>query len=43
MDKDIIVNALYGRIKAGQMTIEQIPEAYQADVQALIDADNKES
>ena len=43
IDKDIVVNALYNRIKAGQLTIEQVPQAYQAEVQALIDKDSKES
>ena len=42
IDKDIVVNALYNRIKAGQLTIEQVPQAYQAEVQALIDK-NEES
>lgn len=42
IDKDIVVNALYNRIKAGQMTVEQVPEAYRAEVQALIDK-NEES
>ena len=43
IDKDIVVNALYNRIKAGQLTIEQVPQAHQAEVQALIDKDNEES
>lgn len=43
IDKAVIINALYNRIKAGQLTIEQLPQAYQAEVQALIDKDNEES
>lgn len=43
IDKAVIVNALYHRIKAGDMTIEQVPDAYRAHVQELIDKENEES
>ena len=33
----------YRRIKAGLMTIEEVPERWRAAVQALIDADEDES
>lgn len=29
----------YKRVKAGKMTIEDVPEHWRADVQALLDAD----
>lgn len=40
IDKDIVVNALYNRIKSGQMTIEQVPEAYRQDIQDMLDDDS---
>ena len=30
----------YKRVKAGKMTIEDVPEHWRADVQAMLDADN---
>lgn len=33
---EVLINALAARIKAGQMTIEQVPEVYRAQVEALI-------
>ncbi len=37
---DVFVRALYNRIKAGQMTLEQVPEIYREDVQAMQDNEN---
>lgn len=31
----------YKRIKAGKMTIDDVPERWRAAVQALLDADNQ--
>lgn len=31
--KDILINAFVARIKAGQMTIEQVPIPYQEEVE----------
>jgi len=33
----LLLDALYERIKNGEMTVEQAPEPYQAELQALID------
>ena len=38
---DIRIKALYNRINAGDMTIEQVPEPYKLAVQELIS--NKEN
>ncbi len=38
IDTAVIINALYNRVKAGDMTVEQVPEVYQNEVQALVDA-----
>ena len=32
----------YGRIKRGKLTIEDVPERWREQVQALLDADKKE-
>ena len=42
IDKEVIINALYNRIKAGDMTIDDVPEAYQDEVQALIDIETND-
>ncbi len=34
---DILINAFVARIKAGQMTIDQVPIPYQDVVQAKLD------
>ena len=34
---EVLINALVARIKAGQMTIEQVPIPYQDAVQAKLD------
>ncbi len=34
---DILIHALAERIKAGMMTIEQVPTVYREEVQKLID------
>ena len=36
----MFIQAYVARIKAGQMTIEQVPEALRAEVQELLDAEN---
>ena len=36
----IFLDALAKRIDAGQMTIEQIPEKYRDQVQAILDGDS---
>jgi len=33
---DILINALVARIKAGQMTLEQVPIPYQEEVQSRL-------
>ena len=33
---EVIINALFARIKAGQMTIEQAPISYQGELQARL-------
>ena len=38
---DILINALVARIKAGQMTIEQVPIPYQDEVRKRLE--NEES
>lgn len=34
---EVLINALVARIKAGQMTLEQVPIPYQDVVQAKLD------
>ncbi len=36
----MFIKAYVARIKAGQMTIEQVPEAVRAEVQEALDAEN---
>ena len=33
---EVLINALVARIKAGQMTIEQVPIPYQGKVQEIL-------
>jgi len=33
---DILINALVARIRAGQMTLEQVPIPYQEEVQSRL-------
>ena len=40
IDRRVIINALCNRIKAGQMTIEQVPDAYRQDIQDMLDDDS---
>lgn len=35
-----MVELYYTLVKAGKRTIDQVPEKFRADVQALLDADN---
>lgn len=43
MQKEIIVKILADRVKAGGITLEQVPQTYRADVQALLEVkDDKE-
>lgn len=37
MQKEIIVKILAERVKAGGITLKQVPQAYRADVQALLE------
>lgn len=37
-----MANFYYGRIKRGKSTIENVPEKWRAEVQALIDAETAE-
>ena len=34
---EVLINALVARIKAGQMTIEQVPIPYQEEVQVRLE------
>ena len=34
---EVLLKALTARIKAEQMTVEQVPEPYQAEVRAMLD------
>lgn len=34
--RDVIVKAMVDRIKAGLLMVEQVPEAYRAEVEALL-------
>jgi hypothetical protein len=40
---DILIKALYNRIEAGQMAIEQVPEIYREQVQIIIDEQSNNS
>ena len=37
MSRDIIVQGFLDRIKAGKMTLAQVPEVYREEVEALLD------
>jgi hypothetical protein len=39
MNNEVLINALVARIKAGQMTIEQVPVPYRETVQNRLDND----
>lgn len=39
--REVIVNALYNRVKAGDMTVEQLPIPYQPLVQELLDIEKE--
>ena len=39
---EVIINALFARIKAGQMTIEQAPVPYQEELQARLEQEESE-
>mgnify|MGYP000674926721 CR=1 FL=1 len=39
IDKAVIINALYNRIKAGDMAMEQVPDAFLEAVQTLIEGE----
>ena len=39
---EVIINALFARIKAGQMTIEQAPIPYQGELQARLEQESEE-
>lgn len=34
---EVFIRALYNRIKAGQMTIEQVPEVYREEIIKLLE------
>ena len=36
---EVLINALAARIKAGQMTLAQVPEVFRAEVETLVSAD----
>jgi hypothetical protein len=40
---EILIKALYNRVEAGQMTIEQVPEIYREQVQIIIDEQSNNS
>ena len=40
---EVLVNALTARIKAGQMTLEQVPIPYQESVQQKLEGEEDES
>ena len=39
---DILINALVARIRAGQMTIQQVPVPYQQAVEQKLEGEEKE-
>jgi hypothetical protein len=40
---EVLINALVARIKAGQMTIDQVPIPYQESVQQKLEGEDSES
>jgi len=40
---EVLINALTARIKAGQMTLEQVPIPYQESVQQKLEGEDGES
>jgi hypothetical protein len=39
---DVFIKALYNRVKAGQIFIEQIPEVYRNEILQLMESDESE-
>jgi|GEM_PF-5190089 len=39
IDKAVIINTLYNRIKAGDMTISQLPDIYKEEIRRLFEKD----